>query len=192
MKIFNTKVYGLDEALIRSGYPMKADQSGIEDNTQYGKALQRGTKLAQVPCGTGHDKFLRSIIVQYDLIAPRYFYQEFDTYHFQETTSSQSTMHCLMKFGIKNMCNQYVCKENIQFFQKLLDNYKEKPTEENFRIAKANLPEGLELMRGVSSSYAQLKTQHIQRRTHRLPEWQYFCDWIETLPYAKELIILHG
>ena len=27
------------------------------------------------------------------------------------------------------------------------------------------------------------------RKNHKLDEWHDFCDWIESLPYAKELII---
>jgi hypothetical protein len=36
----------------------------------------------------------------------------------------------------------------------------------------------------MTTNYRQLKTIYKQRRTHTLPEWQAFCDWIETLPYA--------
>ena len=35
-----------------------------------------------------------------------------------------------------------------------------------------------------------LKTIYKQRKNHKLREdWSAFCEWIETLPYAKELII---
>ena len=36
----------------------------------------------------------------------------------------------------------------------------------------------------MTTNYRQLKTIYCQRRTHRLPEWRVFCEWIETLPYA--------
>lgn len=29
---------------------------------------------------------------------------------------------------------------------------------------------------------------YFQRKSHKLTEWHQFCDWILTLPYAKELI----
>ena len=46
-------------------------------------------------------------------------------------------------------------------------------------------------MRTVSTNYAELRTIYHQRKNHRLKEeWQdTCCKWIETLPYAKELII---
>lgn len=191
LKISNVEVYGLKESLVRSGYPMKSDVGTmvLPSDISSSQEIKRGQQLSAVLPGTGHDKFLRGIVVQYDLTAPRYFFQEFDTYHFQESISSQSTLHCLLKFGIDTMCNKHVLPETVATAQKLIDNYKKNPTDENFFIAKSNLPEGLMLTRGVSSSYAQLKTQYLQRRNHRLPEWHVFCDWIETLPCAKELII---
>jgi hypothetical protein len=48
---------------------------------------------------------------------------------------------------------------------------------------------GYEMWMGISTNYLQLKTIYKQRRKHKLEEWKYFCDWIETLPQAKELII---
>ena len=34
-----------------------------------------------------------------------------------------------------------------------------------------------------------LRNIYKQRKHHRLPEWHQFCDFIETLPYAKEFIL---
>jgi hypothetical protein len=88
------------------------------------------------------------------------------------------------------MCNKYVLPELIGRFQKLLHNYKENPTLENFLIAKSNLPEGLEIGRGVSTNHQQLKTVYSQRKNHKLPEWRdIVCPWIESLPYFKELCV---
>jgi hypothetical protein len=51
------------------------------------------------------------------------------------------------------------------------------------------VPVGFELTARMTTNYRELKTIYAQRRTHRLEDWQVFCDFIETLPYAKELII---
>ena len=53
---------------------------------------------------------------------------------------------------------------------------------------KANIKEGLEQERVQMFSYQTLRRIRFQRRKHRLPEWKDICDWIDTLPYAKELI----
>ena len=52
------------------------------------------------------------------------------------------------------------------------------------------LPNAFLQKRTVSLSYANLRNIYFQRRNHKLKEWHQFCDWIATLPYAKELIML--
>lgn len=54
----------------------------------------------------------------------------------------------------------------------------------------SNCPMGAELWVHVSTNYEQLATIYKQRKNHKLKEdWGYFCKWVESLPYAKELII---
>lgn len=52
------------------------------------------------------------------------------------------------------------------------------------------LPNGWLQTRTWTANYAVLRTMYFQRRNHKLVEWHQFCDWIKTLPYAKELIML--
>ncbi len=52
-----------------------------------------------------------------------------------------------------------------------------------------NTPMGLEYTARLTTNYLQLKTIYKQRRNHRSAQWQAFCDWIEELPLAQELII---
>ena len=52
------------------------------------------------------------------------------------------------------------------------------------------LPESWLQKRTVTMSYANLRNMYFQRRDHKLIEWRYFCDWIKSLPYAGELIML--
>lgn len=60
--------------------------------------------------------------------------------------------------------------------------------------AKRMLPEGFEQMRTWDTNYAELHNMYFQRRHHRLKEeWvDTFCKWVESLPYAKELIMYEG
>ena len=54
----------------------------------------------------------------------------------------------------------------------------------------SNCPMGAELTVHVSTNYEQLATIYKQRKNHKLKEdWGAFCKFIESLPYAKELII---
>jgi hypothetical protein len=43
-------------------------------------------------------------------------------------------------------------------------------------------------MRTCTLNYENLINIYHARRNHKLDEWHKYCDWIETLPYAQELI----
>mgnify|MGYP000902191619 FL=1 len=60
-------------------------------------------------------------------------------------------------------------------------------TKENYLILLMSTPNGMKIKAGITTNMRQLKTMYKQRRTHRLPEWQEFCDWCLTIPYFKEL-----
>ena len=50
-------------------------------------------------------------------------------------------------------------------------------------------PAGFTLTARMTTNYRCLRNIYMQRKDHRLPEWRAFCRWIETLPYAQELLI---
>ena len=189
MLVFNVEVLGMKSALIRAGYPMQTivNEEITLDSTPKKKLIERGKRLAHSPIGHGDDKFLRQIIVTFDVKAPRYWWQQFATYS-HTVMNSQSTMHKGLKLNYRLMANKYVDEEILAIFEKLIENYNKEPSQDNFMKVKSNLPEGIEIVAGVSTNYAQLRTIYFQRKSHRLPEWRIFCDWIETLPYAKEFI----
>ena len=51
------------------------------------------------------------------------------------------------------------------------------------------LPESWLQTRTWTANYEVLRSIYRQRKNHKLTEWHRFCEWVETLPYAKELII---
>lgn len=186
MKIFNEQVHGVDTALARAGYPLMAEIPNIgELLREFHPLYLRGKRLGNSPIAHGDDKFLRMITVDFDVTAPRYWWQEFDTYHYT-VKMSQSTMHRLVSMDVKSMVNPYVLPDVVRIVENLADAYRVRPTEENFMKLKSNLPEGMELTAGITTNYAQLKTMYYQRRNHRLPEWKVFCSWIATLPFTKD------
>ena len=191
MHIFNAQVHGIESALVRAGYPLMTKVGNMEEMREdFKKMVKRGERLGVAPIAHGDDKFLRMITVNFDVTAPRYWWQEFDTYHFT-TKMSQSTMHCLTKMDIKHMMSRYVVPETIQLIERLVEDYKVSPTTDNLLRLKSNLPEGFELTAGITTNYSQLKTMYYQRHTHRLPEWIEFCSWIATLPLTKEFGVLY-
>ena len=50
------------------------------------------------------------------------------------------------------------------------------------------LPSSYNQMRTCTFNYETLINIYRARKNHKLAEWHTFCDWIETLPYAEQLI----
>ena len=107
--------------------------------------------------GDEHAKAVRGINAYVEINAPRYWWQEMDTYYVGRVTlASESTMHMQGK-GL---------------------------SEEEIVKMKDKLPEGTMQKRIVMLSYQTLRRIYKQRGKHRLPHWREFCAWIETLPYS--------
>ena len=51
------------------------------------------------------------------------------------------------------------------------------------------LPSSYNQLRTVTMNYENLMNIYYARRFHKLDEWHVVCDWIESLPYAKEFIL---
>ena len=115
--------------------------------------------------GDEHAKILRGVCVWAEINAPRYWWQEMDRYSVGACClSSNSTMHQQGK-GL---------------------------AEDELVEMKENLPEGTMQKRVWMFSYQTLRRIYFQRRNHRLPQWRMFCDWIKTLPFAKEFITIEN
>lgn len=188
-QIINTEVFGIDKSLKASGNPMrtKFDRDPVSD-----KDWNRSMKLGSARNGQGHDNFLKGIIVQMDLIAPLYFWKQAQRYHWFDFVSSQSTMHCLLKFDVESQCVSDTNKEVIAICKKLVDEYlsmdENDPNKVNkWRELVASLPCGFCLGATMTTNYQQLKTMYLQRRYHKLKEWHVFCDWCLSLPHFVEL-----
>lgn len=115
--------------------------------------------------GDEHAKVLRGVTVWCEINAPRYWWQECDRYSVGATClGSNSTMHQQGK-GL---------------------------SEDELVDMKEHLEEGTMQKRIWMFSYQTLRRIYFQRRNHRLPQWRIFCEWIERLPFAKELITVDG
>ena len=188
-RIDGTEVYGLEKAIKASGNPMRTiiETSPIDE-----KDINRAYRLGQTHNGEGHDNFLKGIIVQMNVTAPLYWWKQAQRYHWFDFVSSQSTMHCLLKFSIKDQCVGDTHPEVIAIVDRLVSEYqKMSDTDENkktkWRQIVASLPSGFCLGATMTTNYQQLKTMYFQRKNHKLSEWRAFCEWAETLPRFKEL-----
>ena len=183
-KIENTEVYGLENAVRASGNPMRTKiVQPDEELTE--KDYKRATKLANTGLGEGHDNYLNAVIVQFDLYAPLYMWKQIQRYHFMDFISSQSTMHCITKFNIKEQCNKYVWPQTARRLNLLVKKYNEKADKEIWKEIIANVPSGFVLGSSMTTNFRQLKTIYNQRKNHKLDEWKDFCKWIESLPHSE-------
>ena len=115
MRITNVNIYGLEESIKASGYP----KSVVEPKP----SIKRATSLAQTKHGSGHDCFLKGIVVQCDVKAPSYWWAQFQRYHFADIVASQSKMHCMLKFDLNEQCNEWVTEESKSQVKKFIDIY---------------------------------------------------------------------
>ena len=206
--IANAEVYGLASTIYRSGYPMFAAapsaeeykenvaqiEAAIEAHDLTNPHVKRAINLANAK-GGGHDQFLTGILVNFDMCISNKAWVEAERYTFLNFISSMSTMHRVARFRIADCCNRYTSEAEIAEAERLQAEYnaidgqaEPQAKKEAYLKLLYNLPSGFELMAAMTTNYRSLKNIYAQRRTHRLPDWHVVCDWIESLPLAKELI----
>lgn len=185
----NVNVYGIEESIVASGLSFKPEYDSAEfflevESLKVRKedhpAYKRAVKLAKAPIGSGHDCFLKGIIVQFNITASQVWWLQAERYGHIDIITMQSKMHSLDKMFSVQFRNPVDINTAItELFRKMI-------REENGNVELAyNCPMGVCLTARVSTNYMQLKTIYAQRKNHKLPEWRQFCDWLETLPYAE-------
>lgn len=150
--------------------------------------------------GTDHRKYLRMITVYVDITAPLYWWKEFDTYKVGTVANSCSTMHkihakefTLDDFSVEHLSEDVINNpfkviiDCLNFFRSLYLQHKDK--DDWWQMIQL-LPSSYNQKRTVMMNYETLNNIYKSRKGHKLDEWSKgFMEWIESLPYAKELII---
>ena len=208
--------YHIAEALVMAGLPMSTTTEGLEEDIKdvekgllgYGllseEALAhvaRGPKLGKAKPGSGHDCYLKGVVVTAVVSCPAYQWPQVQRYHFLDIISSQSKMHRITKMALKSQCNDEVDPWIIDRLNRYISQYNEAQEEveaikgwkadtpanameksDATKAAKAkahklfrkiinNAPHGLHLAAGIVTNYLQIKTMYIQRENHKLEEW---------------------
>lgn len=212
LEIKNIEVYGINRSIIASGNPMSMGEIDTEYKEEkassklFEDALSRSKKLGKAPGASGHDNYLKGIIVQFDIKYPQYWTPEAQRYHWLDIVSSQSKMHRLSSMGIRKdfetMFNKYVNPNTINDIREKIIEYNScsvpsieedeikylKNKYELFMYIISNLPMGFEMWETISTNYLQLKSIYNQRKNHKLKEdWGVFCKMIQSLPLFTEL-----
>lgn len=156
-----------------------------------------------VKSGDSHGKSTRFIDVYHDITFPRRVWVDMDTYRLGKLEGirpddieyfSDSSMHTLTKPGQLTQAHfdYRTWKSTIEYLQLRIQDYENasdpEKKDEIFLEIKSNLPEGFLQTRSVKINYQALRHIYKDRVNHRQPEFRVYCDWIETLPLAAELI----
>ena len=204
IKIERTSVMTLENAIRGARNPMnsweKSDSYYNEEGEFILGEIDRdfGSRLCH--SGVDHRKFIRQIFVSVDITAPLYWWKEFDTYKVGTVANSCSTMHKIHAKPIER--EDFSCDRLDEGGLKALDaliEYLEaerqkfcanKEDRQSWHNIIQLLPSSYNQMRTVTMNYENLINMYYARRTHKLAEWHTYCDWIKSLPYASELILV--
>ena len=159
--------------------------------------LDLAMRLAKA--GSDHRKYLRMVFVSVDVTAPLYWWKEYDTYKVATVANSTSTMHKIHSkpFSMDDFSCDHMTDGTKKFMETVvaeLENirlrFKETKSKDDWYDMIQLLPSSYNQMRTCTFNYETLINIYRARKNHKLAEWHTFCDWIETLPYAEQLITL--
>ena len=150
--------------------------------------------------GSDHRKFLRQIFVSVDITAPLYWWKEFDTYKVGTVANSCSTMHKIhsKEFERDDFSHDRLDEGGLRMLDATIEYLEaerqkfvaDKSDRQSWHNMIQMLPSSYNQMRTVSLNYENLINIYYARKSHKLAEWHTFCDWIASLPYAKEIILI--
>lgn len=212
IRIENVETYGWEAAIRGMRNPKNSwskSDSRLWESTNRFEIGESDLALMQTlaNAGTDHGKFLRMITVTADITAPLYWWKEFDTYKVGTVANSCSTMHKIAakEFTLDDFSHEHLgyscCTENesdnpmntLEQVIIVLNGCRDKYIATNNKFwwwqMIQLLPSSYNQRRTVQFNYAVLRNMYHARKAHKLDEWRNFCEWVETLPYAKELIV---
>lgn len=204
IKVENIKVFNLEGAIRGMRNPMNSWDKSDTDFSKENVTLGENDKcLAQrlIKAGSEHRKFLRQIMIGFDVVAPTYWYLEFDTYKVGVTSNSCSKMHKLMSkpLTLDDFSLDYIpegCVEDTPMIDLVevlnvsidvynhFDEYKQKgklcksltDKKQVFLTVLQLLPMSYNQRRTVTMSAETLLNIVNQRSHHKLNEWHDFID----------------
>ena len=196
-------VMNLENAIRGARNPMNSwarSDSYYDENGQYilGENDLSLAKRLRNAGTSDHRKYLRQVMLSVDITAPMYWWKEYDTYKVATVANSTSTMHKIHSkpFELDDFSHDHLTENGLKVLKGLVDEMEKIRLEYVETKDKALwydliqlLPSSYNQMRTCTLNYETLINIYKSRKHHKLDEWRSFCAWIETLPYAKELII---
>ena len=203
LKVERISVMNLENAMRGARNPLNSwarSDSYYDENGQYilgENDLGLAKRLARA--GSDHRKYLRQIFISVDVTAPMYWWKEYDTYQVATVANSTSTMHKIhsKEFSRDDFSLDKLDEDSMAFFDTIITKleelrlkYTETKDKQYWYDIIQLLPSSYNQMRTCSLNYETLINIYYARKGHKLDEWHTFCDFIKTLPYAKDLIMI--
>ena len=203
LKVERISVMNLENAMRGARNPLNSwarSDSYYDENGQYilgENDLGLAKRLARA--GSDHRKYLRQIFISVDVTAPMYWWKEYDTYKVATVANSTSTMHKIhsKEFSRDDFSLDKLDEDSVAFsdtiiakLEELRLKYTETKDKQYWYDIIQLLPSSYNQMRTCSLNYETLINIYYARKGHKLDEWHTFCDFIKTLPYAKDLIMI--
>ena len=203
IKIERTSVMNLENAIRGARNPLNSwdrmDSAYDEEGNYVLGENDLGLAKRLASAGSDHRKFLRQIFVSVDITAPLYWWKEYDTYKVATVANSTSTMHKIhsKQFERADFSHDRMTEEalkvldiTIDYLEKARLKFVETKDKAYWHDLIQLLPSSYNQMRTCTLNYETLINIYYARRSHKLAEWHTMCDWIMSLPYAKELIAI--
>ena len=199
IKIENVKAYNIARAIYSARNAMNSwamSDSDLENDIVGENDFALAKRLFDA--GTEHRKYLRQIFVTCDILAPLYWWKEFDTYKVGTTANSCSTMHKIhsKEFVLDDFSTEHLHRlaystlENVvydlNYYREL---YLKSKSKDYWWDMIQLLPSSYNQLRTVTMNYEVLANIIRQRKNHKLDEWIKFCEaMLEANPILHRLM----
>lgn len=202
IQLERTSVMNLENAIRGARNPMNSWARGDSHYDEQGNYILGPNDLSLAKrlrlAGPDHRKYIRQIFVSVDITAPLYWWKEYDTYKISTVANSTSTMHKIhsKEFALDDFSYDHLTEEGLNSLKRTVEDlerirlkFVEEKKKEDWYTLIQLLPSSYNQMRTCSMNYENLINMYFGRKSHKLMEWHSFCDWIESLPYASDLIL---
>lgn len=202
IQLERTSVMNLENAIRGARNPMNSWARGDSHYDEQGNYILGPNDLSLAKrlrlAGPDHRKYIRQIFVSVDITAPLYWWKEYDTYKISTVANSTSTMHKIhsKEFALDDFSHDHLTEEGLHSLKRTVKDlerirlkFVEEKKKEDWYTLIQLLPSSYNQMRTCSMNYENLINMYFGRKSHKLIEWHSFCDWVESLPYASDLIL---
>jgi len=190
MKIRKLHEAGFEEAMYGLSLSFKHPTADDEWWNEERKKRAYNVAMTNAPRGKGHNKFLEHMICWYSIEATLEWWKQMDTYRIGMSKQSESTMHTLNKDSLPIKAFDVIPSDfdSSEDFNLYIDYIKMIAKQRNIRTKSKSLPQSYLQEREVVLSYKTLQNIIIQRKGHKLAEWEQFIDTIfKTISFPEFL-----